>query len=256
MEGEEDNRLNRFLKSLFKKRIRSNKANTPQIIVEYKERDIFSSLKERRVREIMTIRSDMVVIDGKGSINDLIKLVADSGYSKIPVIEGSIDNIVGIAYAKDVFKFFDKPDTPLKEIIRPPSFIPETKNIYELLEEFKREKRSIAIVIDEYGGTSGIVTFSDIIDEIVGDVEERDKNLVRLEDGSFLINATINISDLNEMGIEIERGEYETLSGFIHNLIGRIPKEGEEILYKNLKIIIVSANDRKISKVKIKRNEG
>jgi CBS domain containing-hemolysin-like protein len=253
MEGEEESRFNIFLKSIFRKWIKDNTSS--KTIVEYKNKDIFNTLKNRRVKEIMTIRSDMIVVGSKASMSELIRLIADSGYSKIPVIEENIDNIIGTVYAKDIFKFFNKPDVSIKDIIRLPFFIPETKNVYELLQEFKKEKRNIAIVIDEYGGTSGIVTFYDIIEEIVGDIEDEERDIIKLDNGSFLIDATINISDLREIDINIERGEYETLSGFIHNLIGRIPKEGEEICYKNFKIIIVSANERKISRVKIIKYE-
>src|SRR3990170_2403965 len=132
MEGEE-NKFNRLLKSIFKKWIKEDRKKS-EIIEEYRDKKILDTLNNIIVREIMTLRSDMVVIDSTALINDLIKIIVDSEHSKIPVVNSNIDNIIGIVYAKDLFKFLNKPDISINEIIRAPFFVPETKNVYRLLQ--------------------------------------------------------------------------------------------------------------------------
>ncbi|MCK5836856.1 MAG: HlyC/CorC family transporter [Desulfobacula sp.] len=191
--------------------------------------------------EIMTPRADMFVIDVSQDMD--IGEIIQTGYSRIPVIEDTIDNIIGILHVKDLFSSFQKAcesdsDGPLdvKKIMRKPYFIPESKKLDALLQDFKQKKNHIAVVVDEHGGISGIVTLEDVIEEIIGEiVDETDRmvpDIVRLKGNNWLVSGKIDIDDLNKK-IEIEIPEsntYDTFSGFFLEQIGRIPKPGDSIM--------------------------
>ncbi|MCD4678396.1 MAG: hemolysin family protein [Desulfobacula sp.] len=190
--------------------------------------------------EIMTPRADMFAIDVSQDID--IKNVLKTGYSRIPVIEDSIDNIIGILHVKDLFASFQKAcasesDTSLdvKQIMKKPYFIPESQKLDALLQNFKQKKNHIAVVVDEHGGVSGIVTLEDVVEEIVGEIiDETDRmvpDVVKLKGDKWLVTGKIDIDDLNkEIKIEIpESNTYDTFSGFFLEQIGRIPKPGESI---------------------------
>jgi len=191
--------------------------------------------------EIMTPRADMYVLDVSQDMD--IKKILKTGFSRIPVIEDSIDNIIGILHVKDLFASFQKAcaaesETPLdiKQIMKKPYFIPESKKLDSLLQDFKHKKNHIAIVVDEHGGISGIVTLEDVVEEIIGEiVDETDRmvpDIVRLKGSKWLVSGKIDIDDLNkEVKIEIpESTTYDTFSGFFLEQIGRIPKPGESII--------------------------
>ena len=190
--------------------------------------------------EIMTPRADMFAIDVSQDID--IKNVLKTGYSRIPVIEDSIDNIIGILHVKDLFASFQKAcasesDTSLdvKQIMKKPYFIPESQKLDALLQNFKQKKNHIAVVVDEHGGVSGIVTLEDVVEEIVGEIiDETDRmvpDVIKLKGNKWLVTGKIDIDDLNkEIKIEIpESNTYDTFSGFFLEQIGRIPKPGESI---------------------------
>ncbi len=190
--------------------------------------------------EIMTPRADMFVIDVSQGLN--IDKILKTGYSRIPVIEDSIDNIIGILHVKDLFASFQKAcadeseiDLDVKQIMKNPYFIPESQKLDSLLQDFKQKKNHIAVVVDEHGGVSGIVTLEDVIEEIIGEiVDETDKptsDIVRLKGNKWLVTGKIDIDDLNkEIEIEIpESTTYDTFSGFFLEQIGRIPKSGDSI---------------------------
>lgn len=223
-------------------------------------RGIFD-LNDTPVREIMTPRVDMTALKADSTVVDAKKIIIESGHSRIPVYEGSIDEIKGIIYAKD-FLDDSKKDASLGTFIHKPTFIPETKNVGSLLEEFKQGNIHAAIIIDEYGGTSGIVTLEDILEEIVGEIrdeydseEEGESGIIELPEDTLVVDARYLIDDLNEE-YELDLAEDEdvdTIGGLVCGEFGRIPEAGEELtLESGVVITVLKADKRKILTLKIK----
>lgn len=214
--------------------------------------------------EIMTPRLDMEDIDIKTNFRDVIEFIVQSGYSRIPVYVGTEDNIKGILYIKDLLPYIDKPDTfRWQSLIRPAYFVPETKKIDDLLEEFRTNKIHMAIVVDEFGGTSGIVTMEDILEEIVGEIsdeyDEDEKQFYRQEDGSLIFEAKILLTDFFRV-TEIDPAtfgklteEVETLAGLLLEIKGDFPKRREIIEYAPYRFQILEVDNRRILKVKFTR---
>lgn len=214
--------------------------------------------------EIMTPRLDMEDIDIKTNFRDVIEFIVQSGYSRIPVYVGTEDNIKGILYIKDLLPYIDKPDTfRWQSLIRPAYFVPETKKIDDLLEEFRTNKIHMAIVVDEFGGTSGIVTMEDILEEIVGEIsdeyDEDEKQFYRQEDGSLIFEAKILLTDFFRV-TEIDPAtfgklteEVETLAGLLLEIKGDFPKRREIIEYALYRFQILEVDNRRILKVKFTR---
>ncbi len=216
--------------------------------------------RETLVREVMIPRTDMLAIGSDVPIEEIIELIIRHGHTRIPVFSGSIDNIVGILNVKDLLKFWSKPvrQEDILSILRKPYFIPETKNIHQLLHELKEKKLHMAIVIDEYGGTSGLVTLEDLIEEIVGEIRDEhdreEEKFVDLPDGCTMVDSRVEIEDFERrFGVEIPPGKYETLGGFILDTLKRIPMTGEVVTHEGLEMLIASADERSIKKVKIKK---
>jgi len=225
-------------------------------------RSIFA-LSDTVVREIMVPRTDMASVSVDTSVGEVLKTIITCGHSRIPVYDGTVDNITGLLYAKDLLKYWGMSDASLniKRIMRTPYFIPETKNLEELLQEFKRKRVHIAIVIDEYGGTSGLVTIEDLLEQIVGDIQDEydleEDWLVEEPDGSVLVDARLPIEELEEhFSIEIERDKFDTVAGLIFHLTGRIPKVGEEIENGTLRMTVLEGGERNIRKVRVVRRAG
>lgn len=229
--------------------------------IDKTEQELITSIFEFTdtiAKEVMIPRTDVVAIDINTPREKLVNIVLEEGYSRIPVYSGSIDNIVGIIYTKDLIGLLEHREViVLYDIIRPAYFVPETKKISVLLRELQQHKIHMAIVIDEFGGTEGIITLEDIIEEIVGEIhDEYDEELKEIEsasDGTYLVNARINIKDFNQrFQVNIpENPDYETLSGFLHKISGKIPEMGEEILYEEIKFVIVKKSLRRIRQVKV-----
>lgn len=212
------------------------------------------------VREIMVTRTDMACVSTDATVREVLNAIIACGHSRIPVYDGTIDNIVGLLYAKDLLRYWglDNATIDLKKIMRPPYFIPETKNLEELLQEFKRKRVHIAIVIDEYGGTSGLVTFEDLLEQIVGDIQDEydleEELLVEEADGSVVVDGRLPIEELEEhFGITVERDKFDSVGGLAIHLTGRIPKSGDEIRSKHLLMTVLEADERKIKKLRISR---
>ena len=215
------------------------------------------------VREIMVPRNDMGCIDSNDSIQEVLSKIIAFGHSRLPMYQGTLDNIVGLVYAKDLLKYWgmDISVFDLKKILRAPYYIPETKNLEELLQEFKRKRVHMAIVIDEYGGTSGLVTIEDLLEQIVGDIQDEydleEDWLIRQPDGSIIVDARLPIEDLEEyLGITIEREMFDTVGGFIFHLTGKIPAAGEVVENDDILLTILEADERKIRRVRIVRKPG
>ena len=212
------------------------------------------------VREIMVTRTDMACVSTDATVREVLNAIIACGHSRIPVYDGTIDNIVGLLYAKDLLRYWglDNTTIDLKKIMRPPYFIPETKSLEELLQEFKRKRVHIAIVIDEYGGTSGLVTFEDLLEQIVGDIQDEydleEDLLVEEADGSVVVDGRLPIEELEEhFGIAVERDKFDSVGGLAIHLTGRIPKGGDEIRSKHLLMTVLEADERKIKKLRISR---
>ena len=216
--------------------------------------------RETLAREVMVPRTDILAIGSDAPIEEIIELIIQHGHTRIPVYSGSIDNIIGILNVKDLLKFWPRPvrQEDILSILRKPYFIPETKNIHLLLHELKEKKLHMAIVIDEYGGTSGLVTLEDLIEEIVGEIrdehDQEEEKFVELSDGYTLVDSRVEIEAFEQhFGVEIPGGKYETLGGFILDAVKRIPMTGDVIQHDSLEMVIASADERSIKKVRIRK---
>ena len=214
------------------------------------------------VKQIMRSRIDITALDFKSSYTDVIKTIEKTGFSRIPIYEGSFDLIKGILYIKDLLPHLNKGgDFKWNELIREVFFVPENKKIDDLLKEFQEKKIHLAIVVDEYGGTSGIVTLEDIIEEIVGDINDEfdDDNIVysKLDSTNYVFEGKTTLKDfyriINISGenFENKKGEADTVAGFIIENTGSLPKKGEKINFENYKFSIEGVNDRRITRIKI-----
>lgn len=213
------------------------------------------------VSEIMKSRVDVVAIEKNTSVSNIVNIAKETGFSRIPVYENTIDNIKGILYIKDLLPLMNSDTTEWNNLIRPAFFIPETKSVSDLLHEFQEDKIHVAIVVDEYGGTSGLVTLEDIIEEIVGEItDEYDKaetTYNQISDNTFLFNAKTSIIDFCKiMGLSDEtfddmRGDSETLAGLILEVVGEIPAEKENVSISNFDFLIVKADNRRIEQVQV-----
>lgn len=214
------------------------------------------------VSAIMCPRIYVTAIDNKSGFSQIVPKIIESGFSRIPVYSGSFDNVKGILYAKDVLPYTNNPDSfKWQALLRPPYFVPETKKINDLLKEFQLKKIHMAIVIDEFGGTSGIITLEDILEEIVGEItDERDENQLQYRqldektfifEGKVLLNDFYKIVELEEDPFEEVRGESETLAGLILELTGTIPQKDQIIEYKNFLFQIESADKRRIKEIRV-----
>jgi len=231
------------------------------------EKEMINSIFEFRdttVREVMIPRMDMVCADVKNTIPEVLALIKDKGFSRIPVYQDTVDNIVGILFVKDLLPYMRgrKTAPPLTDLLRKAYFVPESKLLDELLKEFKKEHNHMAIVVDEYGGTAGLVSLEDVLEEIVGEIRDefdREKPLVRkLDGGSWLIDAKIDIEDLNhEIGLSFPAEEdFESLGGFIFSLVGHIPSEKEEVTYQDVRMTVEKVQGRRIKQVRLQRIPG
>ncbi len=225
-------------------------------------RSIFE-MKNRVVREIMVPRTDMAVVSVDAPLGEVLDTINRCGHSRIPVYEGTVDNITGLLYAKDLLREWGKGEAEIQltRLIRTPFFIPETKNFEELLQDFKRKRVHIAIVMDEYGGTSGLITIEDILEQIVGDIQDEydteEEWLVEQPDGTVIVDARLPIEELEERFlVQVERDKFDTVAGLIFHLIGRIPEMGEEVESPPLLMTILEADERKIRKVRIVTREN
>lgn len=223
-------------------------------------RNIFE-FGDTMVKEVMIPRVDMACIPSDTKLGSILKLIKKMGHSRIPVFEETIDNIIGVLYAKDLLGIYEqwytsKKKFDLKGIIREAYFVPENKKIDELLDIFRKDRIQIAIAIDEYGGTVGLITMEDVVEEVVGEIiDEYDKEIKLYEmigDNIVIADAIISIDKINEiLNIKIPENGFETLGGFIFDLLGRVPKKDEKIRYQNCQMIIEQVVKNRIRRVKI-----
>jgi len=221
-------------------------------------------LQDTIVREIMVPRTDLAVVRMSDSIDKAISLIREKGRSRIPVFEEKIDNIVGVLYAKDILRYVvghPHKEVTIEKLMRAPNFVPETKNVVSLLQEMRLKKFHLAIVIDEYGGTAGLVTMEDLIEEIIGEVQDEydreEEKVVQIDSVSWRVDAKISLEDLNDaLEIELPREEdYDTLAGYILYRLGKIPDQKEKVEFEEWRFIVVESDEKSIEKVKIVRKE-
>jgi CBS domain containing-hemolysin-like protein len=219
-------------------------------------------LPETTVKEVMVPRTDTVFIAADLNREELLKTVCDSGHSRFPVYEDTIDNVIGILYVKDLLHSLQRDDEPvIANLVRKPFFVPLSKHIDELLSELRRRRVHIAIVVDEYGGVAGIVCMEDIIEEIIGDIQDEFDNeseeMLKLGDNVWLCDARINLEDLAEKtGLPLPVEDFDTLGGFVFDLFGRVPVRYEKAVWQDSDFIIQEMEGHRINKVKIVRKEN
>ena len=216
------------------------------------------------VREVMVPRTEIEAADAEVSLSDAIEKSLAAGHSRLPIYEGNVDKIIGIFYLRDALKFWkarnDSELPSLREIIRKPFFVPETKKVNELLKEFRAAKIQLAVIIDEYGGTAGLATLEDLVEEIVGEIhdefdDDEEKTYEQLDENTFVIDASVLVDDVND-DLEInlpEDEDFDTIGGYVMYKLGHVPKEGEIISEKEFEIKILKVTDRRVEKVELKR---
>jgi len=210
------------------------------------------------VRKVMTPRIDLTALDVEAPLSELILLIGESGHSRIPVYRGNLDDIVGVVHAKDILKLppVNRDAVPISTVMRPPSFIPETKRVNDLLAEFKRGKQQMAIVRDEYGVTSGVITIEDLLEEIVGDIQDEydveEPQIQVLDAHTTLLDGRAPLSEINErMGLDLSEEEADTIGGFVFGLLGHQAAQGERVRWENVEFVVDATDGRRITKVRV-----
>ena len=235
-------------------------AGEEQGVIEEEEREMIQSVLEfpdTIVRKVMTPRIDMHCVPADASLQEVLDTIRHSGHSRIPVYEETVDNIVGIAYAKDLLRLYPHLEPfELRKVMRPPYFIPETKKVDELMREFRAKKTQIAIVRDEYGGTSGLVTLEDILEELVGEIHDEydveETPFEQIGEYTYRTDGRTPVEDVNDhTGLHLPTDEYDTIGGFVFGLFGRPAQAGEQIAYGRANFVVEEADGRRIRKLRI-----
>ncbi len=217
---------------------------------------------DKKVTEAMVPRTEVVAIAEEAVVSDVLTLVEEEGYSRYPVIKETVDNIVGVLYVKDIVRKMAIEEVPkntsIKSFVRDAYYIPESKMVTALLDDMQKNKFQIAIVVDEHGGTAGLITLEDIMEEIVGSLQdefeaiEAEKEVEILDERTFMVSGSTGLDEINELiGIDIESEEFHTIGGFLFGLFGHLPKTGEQLRYHDLRFLILEMDGKKIEKIKI-----
>ena len=226
-----------------------------------KERELISSIIEfgdTIVREVMVPRTDMVTLPASSSTDDAVDLVLEEGRSRIPLTGDNVDDIVGLLYARDLLTLYDEaaPPRPARDLAHDAYFVPETKAISELLREMQAKQKHLAIVVDEFGGTAGVVSIEDLLEEIVGEIvdeyDDEEPMMVPLESGDYLVDARLDVDDLSGvLGIAFPDEEWDTVGGLILGLAGRVPAVGESFEYNDLILTTEDVQGRRVARVRV-----
>jgi CBS domain containing-hemolysin-like protein len=240
-------------------------AGTEEGTIEEEEKDLIHSIFEfgdTIVREVMVPRPDIVAIEADRPLRDVQVLVLQHGYSRLPVFDDDMDNVVGFVYAKDVLKAIHqgKQDMPLREVCRPAHFVPESKKAADLLREMQRGKFHVALVTDEYGSVSGLVTLEDLLEELVGEIEDEydraEPEIAQVGEGVYRVDGKVGIDEINELlDVQLPDEEWDTVGGLMLGLLGSIPEEGQDVTFQGLVFKAERVNGRRIAKVLISRAE-
>jgi CBS domain containing-hemolysin-like protein len=229
--------------------------------LEEGEREMIASvieLGEQPVREIMVPRIDIVAVADISTVGNMLDRIVDSGHSRIPIYDDSIDNITGVIYAKDLLKFLrdGEQSAPVKPLAREPSFVPETKKVDELLHEMQQSRVHLAVVIDEYGGTAGLITIEDLIEEIVGEIQDEydveEAPIEEVSENEALFDARVSIRDVNDtLDLDIEDEDFDTLGGLLYHELGKVPNVGDEVRVDGAQVTVLTTTGRRVRKVRV-----
>ncbi len=252
-----------FFHNLFKNRKEDQAGYDRDLNVEEKEMiKGVVDLAEKDAKDIMVPRTDVVFIPSNMSKEEILDLVAESGFSRFPVYEETIDNVIGILYVKDLLRAIVKKDEfVLENVLRKPYFIPDSKKINALFHDFRKKRVHIAVAVDEYGGVAGIICLEDILEEIVGEIqdefdEDEVEDIIQTGPSTYLCDTRVSIDDLNEeLKIKLPHEDYETLGGFVFDLFDKIPVKFEKKEYEGMTFIIQDVEGNKIKSVKIELNK-
>ena len=256
-EDQQDQMQEEFLEDLEQRRMEGAVDEEEQEMIEN-----VLEFRERTAAEIMTPRTDLIAVDVHADLATVLDRIRQAGHSRIPVYEGTIDNVVGLIYAKDLLSEIGKPPEQFspRARMREAYFVPETKPLRALLHEFQEQKLHMAVVLDEYGGTAGIVTLEDIIEELVGDIadeydEARQESVKKIDENTIEVDARTYVEDLNDRyELDLPEDEdYDTVGGFVFSRLGYVPKAGENFDYEKLRFTIASAEPRRVKRVRIQR---
>ena len=233
-------------------------------ILEQEEGELIHSIIEfgdTRVSEVMTPRPDIVAIAESATVREARDIIIESKYSRLPVYRDQIDNVEGLIYVRDLLQRWTegKEDEPIAPLVRPVYFVPETKPVAELLEEMQKAHVQLSIVIDEYGGVAGLVTVEDILEEIVGEIEDEDigreeEEIVESRDGAYEVLGSTEIGKIERLfGVEIEDDDFTTIAGLVINESGKVPRSGEHLTFRGFDVEVLEADERRIGRLRLKR---
>jgi CBS domain containing-hemolysin-like protein len=230
------------------------------------ERDMIRGVMDLEftvIREVMVPRPDIIAVNADDGFEKLAAVMVEKGFSRIPVYEGDIDHILGIAHAKEMMRHMinGKARPPLREVVKPAYVVPESKRVHELLSEMKQNRVSIAIVVDEYGGTAGLVTLEDLIEEIVGEIQDEfdfeEQAVQHVSENEAIVDGSVDIDELNEMfDTDIEKQDFDSVGGFIVNELGRMPSVGDTVQFDGVSLKVLSVAGRRIKKVRVVKQAG
>ena len=235
--------------------------------LDQRDREMLRSiigLDHTTVREVMVPRLDMVALEASVSLEEAAAAIVEHGHSRLPVYNETIDDVLGIVYVRDLLAAAVnlKEERDLRSLTRPAFIVPETKRVDELLEEFRQRRTQIAIVVDEYGGTEGLVTMEDVLEEIVGEIEDefsrvREAEITRGEEGAVYVSAGLSTEEVQALfGVSIESDDFDTVGGFVYHNLGRIPHVGDVVNNEGLRVEVVSVAGRRLRTLKISNAEG
>ncbi len=220
-------------------------------------------MEQTTVREVMVPRIDIVATDEEDGFAEVSRLMVEEGYSRLPVYEDTIDNVIGVVHATEVLKHLARGTFPtsIRELARPSYFVPESKKVDDLLTEMRQQRVSIAIVVDEYGGTAGLVTVEDLVEEIVGEIEDefdtQEQEVQLVTSTEAIVDARVGIDELNEMfDLGIEKEDFDSVGGFIVTSLGRMPSVGDEVQVDGLVMRVLTVMGRRIKKVRVTKVDG
>ena len=234
-----------------------------QVAEEEKMIRAIVDLKDKAVKEVMVPRPDMAAISADATLHDAARLIVESTHSRLPLYEGNMDNIIGVVYARDVLRSISEPEheLTLADIARAPFFVPETKKAEELLREFLAQSIHFALVVDEYGGIEGVVTLEDLLEEIVGEIEQEHEvpeapiNLIT--DGEAIVEGQAPLDDLNEaLGTDLQGEGFETVGGFVLHHLGRVPDPGDHLDFGGLRFEVLSTMGRRVTKLHLRKSDS
>jgi len=233
--------------------------------IEPEEKEMIHSIFEfgdKVAREIMIPRPDMILIERTGTVREAAQLAVERRKSRLPVYDGDPDHIVGVVHVKSLLAYLrdHQLDVPVERVMRPPAFIPETKRVSELLTDLRQQKQALAIVVDEYGGTAGLVTLEDLLEEIFGEIyDEYDVEHIpaqRVDDRTWVVDGKLTIDDANDLGgVELPQGDYDTVAGFIYDRLGVIPHPGDRVETDTMVLVVKELAGRRVTKVRMTHKE-